>query len=505
MISVASEFRTRAAFVLGCALAAGLGGLLCWSLWRRPDTGPSRARSDEATRLAAVDALVAAGQGAWDSFPDPDVGRVLQPGLRARKAGGIEIDTNRYGQREREYAVPKPAGVLRVVLLGDSFVYGNAVRAEERLGAVLERELTARAGLATGRIECLHVGMVGWNLRAECQYLRRALSQLEPDLVVHVTVHNDLEDSSDARGFGTLATFSSQQRARGDGIVSARTGQLLDPDAQSLLPAGLDWESRSRYADGARELAVLAAAVEARGGRYVALFHWPYYAWKVRDALASALRPEQVVWLPTALHADARYTVSPSDRHWNAAGHAYIARMLYALLRDRRGLAAIEPPEWAEATTALRELHDVGSLEANSPPLPFIAKRALQARRSIDTRKYDDTTAGQVHAGLDPDGLASPYVSVLLSNNKGQHVLLRGRRLARRELSGTARVYVDEFEVGQFPLDGAESLEDRFALPAECAQRGAVSVRIASDDWVYAGADLRHTVCFELDLLAIER
>jgi hypothetical protein len=486
--------------VVAAALCGALLGALALAAWHWSARG---APSEEAAlaRAAAVAELVARGEGAWDNVPDPDVGRLLQPNLRARKAGGIAIDSNRYGMRERDFEVPKPAGLVRIALLGDSYVYGNAVDADARLGAVLERELAARSG---ARIECLHVGMLGWNLEAECAFLRRSLDALEPDLVIHVSVENDLEDSADARGFGALASLSSQVRARADGLVGTRAAQCLHPEARGLLTDALDWESRTRYARANAALRELVAALERRGTRYVALFHWPNRLPLVREHLAVGLASAQLAWLPAALDGDERYRVSNADRHWNAAGHAHVARALYELVRTRELLAGIALPAWDDARAAYEALCAAGEREALGAPRPALAIRASRIRRALDTSAWDTDSAGQVHAGLDERGRVSPYASLLLACAPGRRVVLRGERLGAAGLTGEARVSIDEVEVGRFALAGSAPLDEAFALSPELATRRCVSLRIECDDWTYA-EDLRHTVCFRLRTVAIER
>jgi len=47
-------------------------------LWRRAaEAPPASDLDDPQVREAAIARLVAAGAGGWDSFPDPEVGRVL--------------------------------------------------------------------------------------------------------------------------------------------------------------------------------------------------------------------------------------------------------------------------------------------------------------------------------------------------------------------------------------------------------------------------------------------
>ncbi len=98
---------------------------------------------DPRVRRQVISELVFEAKGIWDSHNDPDVGRVLQPMLDRQDGRVGRIASNRFGMREREYAVPKPPGLIRVVILGDSLVYGLGVREEDRVGVFLEEYLNA--------------------------------------------------------------------------------------------------------------------------------------------------------------------------------------------------------------------------------------------------------------------------------------------------------------------------------------------------------------------------
>ena len=60
--------------------------------------------------------------------------------------------------REQEYEIPKFSGTARIVLLGDPFVFGLGVNADERMGVFLEQELKRRSSFK-GAIEVLQIGV----------------------------------------------------------------------------------------------------------------------------------------------------------------------------------------------------------------------------------------------------------------------------------------------------------------------------------------------------------
>ena len=81
---------------------------------------------------------------------------------------------------------PKPAGVTRIVLFGDSFTEGQGVKADDTLARVLERRLNE----GPGRYEVRNCGRRGLDF-PELMEPFAACMQYEPDLIVYALVLND--------------------------------------------------------------------------------------------------------------------------------------------------------------------------------------------------------------------------------------------------------------------------------------------------------------------------
>jgi hypothetical protein len=106
---------------------------------------------------------------------------------------------NQEGMRaDRAYGYEKPAGVKRIVSLGDSFTIGYEVNAEDTFSSVLERELGAK-GLS---VEVLNCGVSGYSTAEEYLYLERELWKYHPDLVLVSYFPNDLVDNTRSGLFG---------------------------------------------------------------------------------------------------------------------------------------------------------------------------------------------------------------------------------------------------------------------------------------------------------------
>lgn len=128
--------------------------------------------------------------------PHRERGWALSPGLRRVPAfaGGV-VSSNSQGLRGlREHALPKPAGLRRILAFGDSFTFGEDVGDADtfcqRLG-----------GLLPG-VEVLNLGVRGYGHDQMLLYLRETAARYEPDLVLLGYVTDDaLRNLSGFRDF----------------------------------------------------------------------------------------------------------------------------------------------------------------------------------------------------------------------------------------------------------------------------------------------------------------
>lgn len=126
--------------------------------------------------------------------PDPFMGYRPRPFSRGQYQRGIPAVANRYGHRDREVPLRKPAGVYRVLCLGDSFTMGYNVRQEESYPKLLEAGLNR---WTTARVEVVNAAVSGWQPFQYAQYYEQEGRAFEPDLVlVGFFVGNDAYDAT---------------------------------------------------------------------------------------------------------------------------------------------------------------------------------------------------------------------------------------------------------------------------------------------------------------------
>jgi hypothetical protein len=117
----------------------------------------------------------------------PTRGWALRPGLRDVPAfGGKRLNSNSKGIRgRREYAYAKPPGVVRVLVLGDSFTFGEDVGDDETYSHYLERSLPG--------VEVLNMGVHGYGHDQMLLYFQEEGVRYRPDAVVLGFLPDDME------------------------------------------------------------------------------------------------------------------------------------------------------------------------------------------------------------------------------------------------------------------------------------------------------------------------
>jgi lysophospholipase L1-like esterase len=96
-------------------------------------------------------------------------------------------------RRNGEFQKPKPRGVIRIAMLGDSITQGLFVQQGETFSDQLESILNAYAkrNNSPKRYEVMNAGVSGYNLGAEVEVLKTKILPYAPDVVVVNMFHND--------------------------------------------------------------------------------------------------------------------------------------------------------------------------------------------------------------------------------------------------------------------------------------------------------------------------
>ena len=252
----------------------------------------------------------------------------MQPNTRydrshpnAGRAGvlGDEFTTNELGFRT--VPTPKPRGVRRIVVVGDSWTFGPGVRREDTFTHRLQELLAETRTEGEEEWETYDLGIMGWNTENELSALQILEERLQPDLVVMCPTSNDIDDS-----FGVW------------------NGRLVNSGFQSSAIFRHSYEYERRWVESFRALDSRAKNLAARGIPTLVYFlaEWrglaPYYA-----KLAGFTTPYTVVPTEFILAPYRLATEFDAGRHANVEGHRELARYLYNALVELKLIGSRTP------------------------------------------------------------------------------------------------------------------------------------------------------------------
>ncbi|MCU0935922.1 MAG: SGNH/GDSL hydrolase family protein [Gammaproteobacteria bacterium] len=130
--------------------------------------------------------------------------------------GRALVRINGAGLRDdRERALEKPAGTLRVAVLGDSFAEAVQVPVEDAFPAVLERSLAACEALGGRTVEVLNFGVSGYSTAQALLTLRARAGVFRPDLVLLAFFPgNDVVENSRALDSDPMRPYFTEAQGR---------------------------------------------------------------------------------------------------------------------------------------------------------------------------------------------------------------------------------------------------------------------------------------------------
>jgi hypothetical protein len=130
---------------------------------------------------------------------DANRGYAYRPAYQWTQAseGKADVRTNRFGFRDDEWTLEKPADTVRIAVLGDSYVDAVQVAKEHRFTELLERDLTESHIFGDCNIEVMNFGTSGYGTAQELMTYRHAARQFNPDFVIlSFLTGNDIRNNS---------------------------------------------------------------------------------------------------------------------------------------------------------------------------------------------------------------------------------------------------------------------------------------------------------------------
>ena len=324
---------------------------------------------------------------------DPLLTYELRPGARIsfpREGGGrgtVTFEVNALGLREGpDLPRNKPAGTRRILVVGDSIVFGLGVDLPETLAKRLQAELHARGVEA----ECIGVAVSGYDALQAVELLRTKGLSLQPDLIVLAYNHTDSTHFSGELGqFFEALAYSDPMP--GDGLR-----RTVAPWSQ--LGRWVFWRlSRLRPPDVSKAKRVEREMDEA----------WAAYV----EAVLARHHDEPKV---SAVLAHARVTAPPLPEPWKTIEESYLdprsdrrRRAAFLDLQDvgrERGvpvMVAVIPAFVDRAPYPFHDLESALLADTERMGLPAVSLSPVLQQGAVGELSYDSlhpTAAG--HAKL---------------------------------------------------------------------------------------------------------
>ncbi|HMP77612.1 MAG TPA: SGNH/GDSL hydrolase family protein [Kiritimatiellia bacterium] len=298
-------------------------------------------------------------------------------------------EINERGLRDREYAVPKPPDTWRVLVLGDSIVYGSGFRREE----LFTERLEAALGESRPVVEIMNAGVRGYTTYNEVLYYETEGRDLGADVILLCVCLNDIVNPRTHWGYAREAITNIPAAAIPNDEVDRRVARpfLRGRDHPSALVRSLAWRrynaavARSQYMPvGERRWPVYLAEETTRIDRWMS--DTPEWRWftnlvlRLRDTAAAQQARLALVIFPLAYQMENDYPFRPGARIASFAASAGIPALdLDPVMRgepDAKSLFLVEKNDiWhLSATGHARTAEWLGQFLADAGLLPGVGR-----------------------------------------------------------------------------------------------------------------------------------
>ncbi len=103
----------------------------------------------------------------------------------------------------------KTEGVKRILLLGDSWLFGWFLKEEDRIGSQLQQLVDSKTEV--GKYEVITAAIPGWNTQCEANFLKHHIHRIDPDYIIWEIMANDVLDANGVVPPGVLSESYSPQ------------------------------------------------------------------------------------------------------------------------------------------------------------------------------------------------------------------------------------------------------------------------------------------------------
>ena len=483
-----------------CALLAeGAASLLLgrslfrWITGREGGGAPGRMRMFDEERVRAA----ALSEGPFAADPDPLVSLRMKSSFTSR-LHDVPASTDPRGLRTRVGPEPDPKA-QRIVVLGDSIAFGFGLKDDETIAHHLEQFLAGATAPGEPRPIAITAACPGWTLQNSQRFLLDRLDDLKPDVVLLLTVANDLDDSWSILESGHRAAEVDPALGVEVPACNLSTYASLGTFQKQLFPkasfgwyslySGVSPESRKRYAAAAARIGDLGARLAAAGAKLAVAGLTPgaYELRLLQSLRASGSTVSYSVVFDQLRTEDAL----DGDPHPNARCARAIAwRFARRFVDDGwvRGARAdglpAEDDRYAGRVGVLPDAAQLGAAAVEGD-------RASGAEIGPRVDFTDGTGWHQLYAGFWPDGMIGNAASAALAARGGSRLVLRIARFTGHAALYPLRVRVygndsllDTLELAA-PAPGEDAVMTKsIDVPKALLESGFLDVRLVTSEWI---------------------
>jgi hypothetical protein len=261
---------------------------------------------------------------------------------------GATISVNRWGMRDRDRSLVKPAGTVRIAVVGSSLVMGFGVGDDQTFTRLLEDRLNADAAPGGPRYEVLNFGVGRYSPLHRRLQIEHKVLPFRPDLIVYFAHQDELYTSAKRLGPAAyhgldLEDSCLEAIVRGAGIEDRSSSAMLQLRIEQHPAEILDCVYRGMAEAGRSIDASLLYVYLPIPGDHDLPFD-PRLCLPMAQA-AGLEAMDLSGW--EGDREPAEVLLNSLDHHANALGHRLLADALEPLLRERLGIGrrpAASPP-----------------------------------------------------------------------------------------------------------------------------------------------------------------
>lgn len=256
----------------------------------------------------------------------------------------VEVKINSLGFRDREFSLPKPENVFRILALGDSVTFGWGVSVDKTFTKLIEERINEDQNFnkLLGKTEFINMGVGNYNTEQEAESYLKVGRLLQPDAAIIFFYINDAEPTqTKTPNFLTnhsfLAVFFLQRMEQLRSYFEFDRHYITYYQKTFRNNNLLNFQNHIKKLltdlqnDGVRPIGVIVPEIRA-------LANYPFLDY--HKEVSASLREkgvEVVDLLPVFLGKDPKdLMVASDDPHPNEMGHQIIAKAVFDAIKQRK-------------------------------------------------------------------------------------------------------------------------------------------------------------------------